>query len=228
MGLADVGWLGPTRTMRCGLWLHLAQWTRALQELDAPITDRLPAHTQARRLTLRARALAALGQPVQALLEEALVLAPATGRIDCRLLVQLESMHHASPDHVLVLADQIGAAARANGLHGFELWALVRSMGAALQLLGPAELMRRSARVDELAPTTYCYGTSRAELWLAQAAAAHARGDIEAQRRHANEGREWLTTCAQKHVPEPFRDSYLNRNPVNRDLLALASRLLGH
>jgi len=25
-------------------------------------------------------------------------------------------------------------------------------------------------------------------------------------------------------VPEPFRDSFLQRNPVNRELLALASR----
>jgi hypothetical protein len=35
----------------------------------------------------------------------------------------------------------------------------------------------------------------------------------------------WLHRTAQEHVPAEFRDSFLGRNPVNRELLTLATRL---
>jgi len=34
----------------------------------------------------------------------------------------------------------------------------------------------------------------------------------------------WVETTAREHVPDEFRDSFLNRNPVNRELLRAASR----
>ena len=64
-----------------------------------------------------------------------------------------------------------------------------------------------------------------AELWLHCGRALAAAGDAA----HAGEvlarGRAWLHATAREHVPEPFRDSFLHRNPVNRELLALAARL---
>jgi hypothetical protein len=35
----------------------------------------------------------------------------------------------------------------------------------------------------------------------------------------------WIYTTAGTHVPPEFRDSFLHRNPVNRELLTLATRL---
>jgi hypothetical protein len=39
------------------------------------------------------------------------------------------------------------------------------------------------------------------------------------------QGRDWVLRTARDEVPEPFRDSFLHRNPVNRELLAVAARL---
>jgi hypothetical protein len=38
-------------------------------------------------------------------------------------------------------------------------------------------------------------------------------------------GSDWIRSHALPQVPVPFLDSFLNRNPVNRDLLAAAARL---
>jgi hypothetical protein len=66
----------------------------------------------------------------------------------------------------------------------------------------------------------------RAELWwvatqVFRAANRGARAD-----RMLADGRDWITRIASEHVGAQYRDSFLNRNPVNRALLAAASRLL--
>jgi hypothetical protein len=38
-------------------------------------------------------------------------------------------------------------------------------------------------------------------------------------------GIDWIRSHALPHVPVPFLDSFLHRNPVNRELLAAAARL---
>jgi hypothetical protein len=38
-------------------------------------------------------------------------------------------------------------------------------------------------------------------------------------------GSDWIRSHALPHVPVPFLDSFLHRNPVNRELLAAAARL---
>ena len=64
-----------------------------------------------------------------------------------------------------------------------------------------------------------------AELWLHCGRAFAAAGDHARAAQLVNEGRQWLHTTATEQVPEPFRDSFLQRNPVNRELLALAARM---
>jgi hypothetical protein len=41
-------------------------------------------------------------------------------------------------------------------------------------------------------------------------------------------GALWVRRTALPHVPEAFRDSFLQRNPTNRSLLAAADRRLTH
>jgi hypothetical protein len=63
-----------------------------------------------------------------------------------------------------------------------------------------------------------------AALWLHCGRALLAAGDD----RHADEvftqGRDWLRTTAREQVPESFRDSFLNRQPLHQELLALRLR----
>jgi DNA-binding SARP family transcriptional activator len=63
------------------------------------------------------------------------------------------------------------------------------------------------------------------ELWWAAGRVYIGLGREEEARRALAHGRQWVTALASAHVPEPFRESFLHRNPVNRELLALHSML---
>ena len=63
------------------------------------------------------------------------------------------------------------------------------------------------------------------EAWLARANAALALGDRTQAQGLALAGRRWIVECAEQRLPAEFRDSFLHRHPVNRELMALASRL---
>ncbi|MCC7285295.1 MAG: AAA family ATPase [Burkholderiaceae bacterium] len=57
---------------------------------------------------------------------------------------------------------------------------------------------------------------------LFAAHALQAAGHFDAARATARRGTDWLVHAARTALPEPFRDSFLNRNPTHRQLLALA------
>ncbi len=59
-----------------------------------------------------------------------------------------------------------------------------------------------------------------AQWWLAYEAARDV--DETLARQALREGVDWINTVARYHVPEPFRDSFLNRNRFNRALLGAA------
>lgn len=62
------------------------------------------------------------------------------------------------------------------------------------------------------------------ELWLT-AARVFLQAGAEAEAAAAlRDGLAWLRRVADEEVPAAFRDSFLQRNPVNRDLLALAAQ----
>ena len=61
---------------------------------------------------------------------------------------------------------------------------------------------------------------AQACLWLALA--RKGCGDAAGARRISHWGREWLMGEALAHVPPLFHDSFLQRNPLHRELLRLA------
>ena len=63
------------------------------------------------------------------------------------------------------------------------------------------------------------------ELWLHCGRALAAAGDSAHAGAVLARGSAWLRATAAEQVPEPFRDSFLQRNPVNRELITLASRV---
>ncbi len=101
-------------------------------------------------------------------------------------------------------------------LHSLLAWLLARSgdMTAALASVGCAE--RELARGELGAWTPHC------GLWLAKALQCAGRAD-DADR-HARSAAAWLTERAQGAVPAEFRDSFLRRNPVHRDVMAWSTR----
>lgn len=66
-----------------------------------------------------------------------------------------------------------------------------------------------------------------AELWWAAGRVYVGLGRMDEARRVLERGRAWVMGLASEHVPEAFRAGFLQRNPVNVALLALAQRVMG-
>jgi hypothetical protein len=74
-------------------------------------------------------------------------------------------------------------------------------------------------------------GVQPADLYLGQAwwlasQVFEASGDIDQALMCLAQGATWVRRTALPQVPEAFRDSFLQRNPANRALLAAADRRL--
>ena len=105
----------------------------------------------------------------------------------------------------VALAGQVRAAA-------FEL-----GLGALARALTHAEAALHLAR--QYQPDSFYLP----EVWLVAARALGALGRDAEARRAADDGLVWVRAVHDAHVPAEFRDSFLHRNPVNRELLALAA-----
>jgi tetratricopeptide (TPR) repeat protein len=66
----------------------------------------------------------------------------------------------------------------------------------------------------------------RAELWWVGSRALLAAGRGQESDKLLAQGRDWILGVAHKHVPAEFRDSFLNRNSINRALLTGTRRRL--
>lgn len=161
-------------------------------------------------------------------LRDALAAVPADKRPDLRLPLLLdlagtsEDLDTAAP---LQQARAVAEQAAALGYHNVELAARLRAAEFATatdprqarrEALAALELHRRGVQTTALLP---------AATWLHTAQALAAAGDRAHAAEVTAEGRAWLQDIAVRHVATPWRQGFLEHNPVNRELLALASRL---
>jgi len=65
------------------------------------------------------------------------------------------------------------------------------------------------------------------ELWWLAARVQLATGKKDAALQHLSLAQRWIRDRLEHDVPDEFRDSFLHRNHVNRELLTLAARLDG-
>lgn len=124
----------------------------------------------------------------------------------------------------LSLLEAVAAEATERGYLGMALTAQVRMADLACDAQPT-----RAARAAGAALALHAQGWRSshalpAELWLHTGRALAAAGLPDEAQHVWAEGQQWLLETAQHHVPEPFRESFLSRQPVNRELLALASR----
>ena len=121
---------------------------------------------------------------------------------------------------IALLADRCDAAGVV--LFGLPLRALQarRMLEAGDHDRGAALLMGLEAAV---ADRDLVASTPWTTLFLAQA--LRRAGADGAAARIAQRGKSWVERVARETLPSEFRDSFLHRNPVNRELLALASHL---
>jgi DNA-binding SARP family transcriptional activator/tetratricopeptide (TPR) repeat protein len=217
-------WHQAGRMVLVRLWLDLGQYARAVPLLrDEP--DELPVWLRADRRLLQLELARALGQPVPAgVLDEALALAAADPQRGPSL--QVRTLRSVPPAQVLAQAPSLIKTLSARERFGALLALHVHVARAAL-VEGRVDVAASSARAALLliaegyAPESMYRPEASlvAAQALAQAGApAEAAAAIKA-------GSDWIRSHALPNVPVPFLDSFLHRNPVNRELLAAAARL---
>jgi DNA-binding SARP family transcriptional activator len=220
------GWMPAVDNLVAVLWMHLGQWARARQAVQAAL-DGAPAtlhRYRARSLRLSAEIAAALNEPARL---------PPPRQLD--ELVQraglvaghqhgLAQVPQLAPDEGYALAQRLRREAAGRQMPPLVLEAETRCADAALR----AGLHERAAaharealdRLREVLPTSMYRG----EVWLAAARALQGPSPDEA-RAVLQQALAWVRDTAAGQVPAEFRASFLHRNLANRELQALAARL---
>lgn len=130
-----------------------------------------------------------------------------------------------APDEALAEARCHVDACRALGMNIY-LWPMLTRAVQALTRAGRTAEAALAARemVAECAGKQP-YGLYIPEVWWILHSAFSSDGDEVAARAALESAASWIGKVALPHVPGAFRDSFLNRNPINRTVLAAAQRL---
>ncbi|MBX3605387.1 MAG: AAA family ATPase [Piscinibacter sp.] len=220
-------WLIGLETIVATLWMRLGQWARARRMAQQALarSDGAIAIYAARARLVAAEVEAALGRPadMQGALDEAERRLRGGGpRVAHQ--ISLARCRWLEPADALALAGRVRDAADATGVPGLVLSADLRASAAARRLGDDAAAHRHAQAAIELFDTgVEPLGLYRAEVWLTAVPALRAAAPARADSLQATALR-WLNETAGQRVPAEFRDSFLHRNEVNRELLALAAR----
>ena len=214
-------WIAVASNHKAQLLIDLGQLARARQTLDyeRPQID----HIRARRATLGARIERALGHSGQALQETAISeLGPgADPHVRMHVLLDGGGSDPAADvqrcDEVLQMALALefgGVAMKARILRAH---AQSRAGDTEAAAVAMHELVRQ---FDQVQPADLYF----AHAWWLAAQVFEASGDGDQALMALAQGALWVRRKALPNVPDAFRDSFLQRNPTNRALLAAADR----
>jgi DNA-binding SARP family transcriptional activator/tetratricopeptide (TPR) repeat protein len=214
----------PALNVLALLYLQLGQPARAQQLLQESerylqVARWLVARTHLQKGLLLQR----LGKPAAASFEQALDIAPATGRPLVHLHARLALAAIEGGDAGYSRAADVERAAQAGQFAGMRIVAHAALARIALADGAPQRAATHAREAIRLLEGADPDETYRGDIWLAAYQALHAAGDPGAVSllQHAV---TWIRRTADEDVPPEYRDSFLNRNPVNRELLTLATR----
>ncbi len=217
-------WVAAMHVHIATTYTHLGQHARARQELKlAQAAADPPAWIEAARHLADARLQRALGQDARAAVADARATAPAHGRRSLRDLIELEHALGLRTRDGLDIARDVAAQAERRQHLGVVLAAHIRGAQFATALGRADWAMAHAEAALALAHERSPEDLYRAELWLHAAAACDCAKLPVRARALREEGAQWIRTTAEQQVPPAFVDSFLNRNPVNRTLLAAAA-----
>lgn len=213
------------RTEQClvVLYQHLGQPGRALPLLA---TERpgMPRGSVMIRLAHRAELETRMGRDGLPLMREALQVIPNPDDIYHRI-TSLFATRVVQADEGEALAAGLALWATTRERYGVALAGHVRAAACALAQGAPARAFPHVDAALHLAkrylPDTFYL----AELWLVSAQVLEALGRDAAARGTLADGLAWVKGVHDTQVPPQFRASFLERNPVNRELLALNARM---
>jgi tetratricopeptide (TPR) repeat protein len=228
-------WAANTEHDLATAYAWLGRADLALRTLSAQPLDELPPMMRAARLVTRSRLTrdfgvggGAPGTSPQAMLQQAQALlasVQAAGRSHFSLAVALQVARDAEPDSALATAAHL----EAEGLRRENLILACSASGVRLRLLldtgdadGAAAVASRLLQhIDAVGSPP---GNYAPELWWLAYQGLRSREPAAAQAALI-QAVQWVRQRARDHVPEHHRESFLNRNPVNRAVLAAAQGL---
>jgi tetratricopeptide (TPR) repeat protein len=217
-----VSWAVMARGVLARTWLVLGQPARGWKLLaeDVPgVTDAV----RGLRLVNLVRVLRAMGRPHAEPLDEARSLFVRQAQHEGDLLVDLERAIDAVPAEGAVIAAAVEAKAGERMHRSLQLDAQVIGC-ATLFASGAIEKAAEKARATmRCAATSITWTVYRGELWWRAHQALAAAGAADEARAALDQAVAWIDATLP-NVPEEYRDSFLNRNPVNRAILTTASR----
>jgi DNA-binding SARP family transcriptional activator len=222
--------LGGLHVRYASAYAVLGQFARVRRHLDAiaestPMTPglRLTAMILRLRMTVAAGVRAAPGQGVDAVLAQAERVAADSHKSSPRVRWLLARAEFLDPVDATQAARDAGALAQAKGLHGSRISAEVLLARALLRQGDAAAALPRVRIALGLAASYQPDVVYFAEIGQVAHQVLSANGENGAS--VLRDTVEWIQQTTAHHVPAEFRDSFMHRNPVNRDLLTAASRL---
>lgn len=217
-------WAAVANNHRASLLIDLGQYARAKQALGGavPSIDSV----RARVALLAGRVERALGGSGERHFNEALATLGERGDLYMRMLALIDAALVLPPVDAAAQCLGVQRLAEESEYHGIEAKAYLQR---ARHLLRAGEVQFAAASLRET--PSHLAGVRAADTYAAEAgwiayevfaADGDGRAALEALRRAV----DWIRHTAVPNVPEEFRDSFLNLNPVNRALLTTASRRL--
>ncbi|MBV9889854.1 MAG: hypothetical protein JO090_03085, partial [Rhizobacter sp.] len=219
-------WIAVAANHKAQFLIDLGQFARARQTLEV---ERAPIdHVRARRATVAARVERALGHSGQALIESAAAELGPGADPHVRMHVLLEQASAGEAAAAVARCDDVERMALALDFAGVAMKARILRAHAQSRcgdLVGAAAAMRALVeQFEEVQPSDLYF----AQAWWLAAQVFEASGDGDQAMMALARGALWVRRTALPHVPVAFRESFLQRNPTNRSLLAAADRRLTH
>ncbi len=219
---AQTLWAAVSANHRAVFLLDLGQVARAQQALQyaPPQLDSV----RARRALLAGRIERILGRSGEAQTREAAAILGPQGDAYMSMLVRLDVASILPPREgaavcagVQQTAEEIeftGVSLKARAMRARFLLRDGDAAGAASALRGTLEQFAGIQPADMYLP----------ELWQITFEVFDAAGAPQPADDALARAARWIRDVAAEHVPDEFRDSFLNRNPINRALLVAATR----
>ncbi len=214
------GWLPLAMAHRAQLFVHLGQFARAQQDLDAARPDdSSPMTARCKWVAVKAALDVHLGQRAVDELDRLIALQPPNGRRLLRWRLQRARLEHVDAQEAarsgLALLGEIDAAGRT--ALAISVAALTAPRLDAVGRTEDARALARQAleRMQHLNPDD----AYRGDIWWQCATVLRTEFDAQLPAAAA-----WVKETSQTRVPAEYRDSFLNRNPSNRELIRAAER----
>jgi DNA-binding SARP family transcriptional activator/tetratricopeptide (TPR) repeat protein len=215
-------WIAVASNHKAGMLLDLGQPARARRALEyaAPAIESV----RGRRCTIESRIERRLGHSGTGQIEEALSAIGAHGDAYLYMLAQLEQTLTLPAKDALDRCEEVRHRAAALEYEGVamraRLLAARHRMRNADASGGAAELRQLLPRLDATRPADMYYPEA---WWIAYEIFA-ANDEPASAMQALTRAYDWIQQAALPNVPDEYRDSFLNRNPVNRAIITTVGR----